>query len=303
MTAPSLSPEFKPVNMSESIDIQSPLPWGRAFFSGAMNLLAFTFTGLAILPLFAILFSILVRGLDNLSWEALTSLPAPIGLENEMANGFANAILGTLLMVAIAAAMSVPFGVMTGIYLSEFGQGSRLASTVRFMTKILSSVPSIMVGVFAYGVVVLTTKRFSAVGGGFALAVLMVPIIALTTEEALKLVPRDRRLASLALGANRFQTTWRIALLGALPGITTGVLLAIARAAGETAPLLFTALFSETWPQGLFQPTPSLAVLIYNYALSPFDSQTTLAWTAALVLLILVLTTNILSRIVTRRHT
>lgn len=291
-------PEFRLVD----IDIQSPLSTGRVFFSRGMTILAFTMTALAVLPLFSVLISIVGQGLPNLNWNAIVSLPAPVGLEEDLPNGFANAILGTVIMVTLASVISIPFGVLAGIYLAEIGEGSRTAGIIRFVTKILSSVPSIVVGVFAYAVIVITTKQFSALGGGVALSVIMIPIITLTTEEALKLVPRPQRLASMALGATRFQTIARVVLAAALPGITTGVLLAVSRAAGETAPLIFTALFSETWPQGLLSPTPSLSVLIYNYALSPFVVQNNLAWTAALILLGLVLITNVLSRVATRRR-
>lgn len=303
--------------LDESLDqeIHKPLPLARKLFSQGMTVLAFALTAAALLPLFAILFEILRQGFPQLLNlqevrplgvpislpEVLVSLPAPEGLQDRT-NGFANAILGTLMMVAIACLFSVPFGVMTGIFLSEFGKGSALASTIRFITVILSSVPSIVVGVFAYGVIVLTTKGASALAGGFALSVIMLPIVALSTEEALKLVPTSHRLASAALGGGRFQTTLRIVVASALPGITTGVLLAVARAAGETAPLIFTARSTQFWPQGLFSPTPSLSVLIYNYASSPYKEQNKLAWTASIVLIGLVLFSSILSRQVTRKH-
>lgn len=282
--------------------IDRPLSLLRTSFNISMTVLAFALTGLALLPLFSILWEILRQGLPQLTWEVFTSLPAPIGVENQP-NGFANAIVGTLTMVAIAALLSVPLGVMTGIFLAEFARGSTVANTIRFVTVILSSVPSVIVGVFAYGVLVITTKKFSALAGGFALSTIMLPIVALTTEEALKLVPSYYRLGSAALGGGRFQTTFRIVLPAALPAITTGVLLAVARAAGETAPLMFTALFSQFWQEGLLSPTPSLPVLIYNYASSPFKEQNAIAWTASCVLILIVLITNILSRLATRNKT
>jgi phosphate transport system permease protein len=266
-----------------------------------MTAIAFLLTGVALIPLASILVEILRQGLAYFSWGVFIHLPAPIGMEG-VPNGFANAILGTLIMVGIASLLSVPIGVMTAVFLSEFGESGRIANVVRFITTVLSGVPSIVVGVFAYGVIVLATKQFSALAGGFALAVVMLPVVVLSTEEALKLVPISHRLASAALGGNRLQTTWRIVLLSALPGITTGVLLAIARAAGETAPLIFTALFSQNWPTNLLRPTPSLSVMIYNYANSPFVEQNQLAWTASLVLLVLILIINIASRLVTRRR-
>lgn len=288
-----------------------PLPALRSLFSIGMTVLALLLTALALLPLLAILVKILVEGAPQLKWEVLTSLPAPVGMEG-VPYGFANAILGTLMMVSIASLVSIPIGVLVSIYLSEFGKQSALARSVRFVVTILSGVPSIVVGVFAYAVVVLSEwevggvvikgKGFSALGGSFALAVIMVPIVVLATEEALKLVPTHQRLASSALGANHFQTTFRIVVMAALPGITTGVLLAVARAAGETAPLIFTALFSQNWPEGLFNPTPSLSVLIYNYASSAFVEQNQLAWSASVILVGMVLLFNILSRLATRKR-
>jgi len=289
-------------------ELLHPLPPGRTWFTYGMTAIAFGLTGLALIPLLAILIEILRQGLPHLKPEVFVSLPAPAGV-TDLPNGFANAILGTLIMVALATLLSIPFGVMTGIFLSELGRGAAasapvqiVASFVRFIATILSGVPSIIAGVFAWGVIVQTMKGFSALAGGFALAIIMLPIVTLTTEEALKLVPDSQRLASAALGANRLQTTFRIAVTSALSGITTGILLAVARAAGETAPLLFTALGSLTWPEGLLKPAPSLSVLIFNYSQSPFVEQTELAWTASAVLVGLVLLTSILSRFFTRRR-
>lgn len=286
--------------MNPHESLTQPLSPTRTLFSWLMAGLAFILTGLALLPLLAILLEIIRRGLPKLSWEVLVSLPAPQGMTG-VANGFANAILGTLLMVGIATCISIPFGVITGIFLSEFKNNS-ITNFIRFITLILSSVPSIVVGVFAYAVIVLATKKFSALAGGFALSILMLPIIALTTEEALKLVPTSVRLASAALGGSRFQTTFGVVVFSALPGITTGILLAVARAAGETAPLLLTALSTQNFPSGLFSPTPSLSVLIYNYASSPFPEQNALAWTASLVLLGIILLISVVSRLVTNRR-
>lgn len=281
--------------------LDQPLPFTRSFFAIGMTVLAFVLTAIALLPLFAMILSIVSQGLPRFSWEVFTSLPAAMG-EEDQPNGFANAIVGTLTMVGLAASVSVPFGVMTGIFLSEFAAGSKIANAIRFMTVLLSSVPSVIVGVFAYAVLVITTKQFSAIAGGFALAVIMLPIVSLTTEEALKLVPVPYRLGSSALGGTKFQTTFKIILPAALSGITTGVLLAVARAAGETAPLMFTALFSQFWQEGLMSPTPSLPVLIYQYASSPFPEQNAIAWTASLVLLLLVLVISLLSRLFTRNR-
>ncbi|KAM3101996.1 phosphate ABC transporter permease PstA [Phormidesmis sp. 146-12] len=280
-------------------ELTKPLPATRTLFTYGMTAIAFLLTGLALLPLLSILFEILSKGLPHLKWETFTALPAPVGVEGP--NGFGNAILGTMLMVSLAALISVPIGVSTAVYLSEFGKQSSIARTIRFVVSILSAVPSIVVGVFAYGVIVVTTKSFSAFAGSFALSIIMLPIIVLATEEALKLVPVPQRLASAALGANSMQTTFRIVLASALPGITTGILLAIARAAGETAPLLLTALFSQGWIEGLSGPIASLPVLIYNYANSAANEQYQLAWSASVILLGMVLITNILSRLITHK--
>ncbi len=309
-------------------EIYDSLSLGRNFFSRGMTVISFAFTALALLPLFAILYKILGEGLTHLSWEVLVSLPAPVGVENQP-NGFANAILGTFLMVGIATLFSVPIGVMTGIFLSEFGRENKaIANTIRFITVILSSVPSIVVGVFTYALIVVTTKVFSGLAGGIALGIIMLPVVALTTEQALKLVPTSYRLASGGLGAGRFQTIFKIIIPAALPTITTGVLLAASRAAGETAPLIVTALSSQFWPPlveklgeivqspigaetisklqeipgTLLTPTPSMSVLIYSYASSPYKEQNELAWTAASVLLGMVLIASVASRAVTRKR-
>ncbi|MBD2123514.1 phosphate ABC transporter permease PstA [Trichocoleus sp. FACHB-262] len=279
--------------------LSCPLLLRRVLFSYGMTAIAFSLAGLALLPLLAILGKILAEGVPAFKWEMLVSLPAPAGVV-DMPNGFAHAILGTLTMVGLASLLSIPVGILTAIFLVEFKADVAWAKIVRFMTIVLSGVPSIVVGVFAYGVIVLTTRSFSAIAGAFALAVIMLPIVVLTTEEALKLVPVSQRLASAALGGSQLQTTWRVVITSALPGITTGILLAIARAAGETAPLLFTALFSQSWLEGLTSPTPSLSVLIFNYYNEPYPERSQLAWTASLVLLLLVVVTSLISRFLTR---
>lgn len=285
--------------------LTQPLSLDRRLFSYGMSAIAVLLTGLALLPLLSILFEILRQGLPNLRWEVLTNLPAPVG-DTSVVGGFANAIQGTVLMVGIAALMSVPLGVSTAIYLAEIGKTSPVAQIVRFVMSILSAVPSIVVGVFAYAVIVLSTilgyRGFSALAGAFALAVIMLPIIVLSTEEALKLVPNQQRLASSALGANSIQTVFKIVLKSALPSITTAILLAVSRVSGETAPLLFTALFSQNWVEQVLNPTPSLSVMIYNYASSAFPEQNQLAWSASVVLLSIVIVTNLLSRLITRKR-
>ncbi|MBO9998968.1 MAG: phosphate ABC transporter permease PstA [Cyanobacteria bacterium SID2] len=285
----------------QDLDLQQSLSLPRLLFEYGMTAISIGLTLIALLPLFAVFWQITTQGLQYLSLEVFVSLPAPVGMEDRP-NGFGNAILGTAMMVGIGASISVPLGVTTGIFLSEFGRGTSIANGIRFVVKILSSVPSIVVGVFAYAAIVLVTKQFSALAGGFALGIIMLPVVTLTTEEALKLVPDSYRLASVGLGEGRLGTTFRAVVPNALPAIVTGVLLAVARAAGETAPLIFTALSSQNWPQGIFNPTPSLSVLIYNYADSPYREQNALAWTAAFVLLAIVLLINIISRQVTRKR-
>jgi phosphate transport system permease protein len=283
------------------VEIKKPLSTYRTMFDYGMSAIAFTFTGIALIPLIAILVEILRQGLPNLSLEVFTALPAPPPILPTDPNGFGNAVVGTLMMVGIASLLSIPVGVATGIFLSEFGQNSAIANAVRFITTILTGIPSIIAGVFAYGVLILNNvTQFSAVAGGFALSVIMLPIVALTTEQALILVPQNQRLASAALGASRFQTTFKVAVAAAIPAMTTGILLAVARAAGETAPLIFTALYSDIWPEGLFEPSPALSTLIYKYAQSPDVTQNQIAWTASVVLVGIVLCVSILSRLATR---
>lgn len=254
----------------------------------------------ALVPLFLVLTYVTVRGIIRLDLSAFTELPPPPFAEQE--GGFANALLGTLIMVGIAGLVSVPFGVAAAIYLSEFStKGGRLPQWIRFATNVLSGVPSILIGVFIYGLVVLPFFGFSAVAGGLALGVLMLPIIVRTTDESLQIVPSQVRWASVGMGASRFETVWRVVLPAALPAIATGITLAVARAAGETAPLIFTALFTQFWFDGFFNPTASLSVLVYNFATVPYENQRELAWTGSLVLVALVLLTSIISRWATRK--
>ncbi|OBQ35802.1 MAG: phosphate ABC transporter permease [Anabaena sp. CRKS33] len=280
---------------------RSPLS-SRTLFNTVMTVLAFICGILALIPLLAVLYYVIIRGFSSLNLNIFTELPpAPFGKNG----GFGNAILGTLLMVVIGAMISIPFGVLAAIYLTEFSS-QKVARWIRFATSVLSGVPSIIAGVFAYGIVVLSLVKlnlgsYSALGGGFALAILMLPIIVRTTDEALQLVPQDLRQASVGLGATNFQTVSQVVLPAALPAIVTGSTLAIARAAGETAPLIFTALFSSFWPDSILKPTASLAVLVYNFATSPYQSWQSLAWAASLILLLMVLTTSIIARWVTRK--
>jgi phosphate transport system permease protein len=282
------------IDQSTADELCQPLSRGRQLFTYAMNGIAFGLSVLALLPLSSILWEIMSRGLSGFKLEMLFH---PL-----IENGFANAILGTILMVSIGALLSIPVGVITGIFLAEFSQTNPFTQYVRFITSIITGVPSIVVGIFAYGVIVLLTKGFSAIAGGFALAVIMLPVIVLTTEEALKLIPVPQRLASAALGGTRFQTTFRVIVSSAIPGITTGISLAIARASGETAPLLFTALFSQNWSDGLLSPTASLPVLIFNLYNNPDPAVNELVWTTSIILLTLVLFFSLLSRVIAKKR-
>ncbi|MBJ7899699.1 MAG: phosphate ABC transporter permease PstA [Cyanobacteria bacterium RI_101] len=254
---------------------------------------------LTLIPLFAVLIYVTIQGVSRINLDLFTKLPPPPGLSG---GGVANAIMGTLIVVSIAVAIAVPIGVLAAIYLSEFSDDNQIARGVRFATNILSGVPSIIAGIFAYGLFVASgILGFSAIAGGTALAVLMLPTIIRTTDEALQIVPQDIRWAALGVGAYKFQTVLFIVLPAALPSILTGVTLAIARAAGETAPLIFTALFSNFWPKGVKEPIATLAVLVYNFATVPFAPQQQLAWAASLILVFLVLATSVGARLATRR--
>lgn len=254
---------------------------------------------LALVPLVLVLAYVFIQGAGSLSPTLFFELPPPPGLEG---GGIANAIIGTLIVVAIATLIAVPFGVMAAVYLSEFSKDGQVARWVRFFTNVLSGVPSIIAGVFVYALLVVTGfTGYSAVAGGVALAVLMLPTIIRTTDEALNIIPQEIRWASVGVGASRYQTVLQIVLPAAVPSILTGVTLAIARAAGETAPLIFTALFSQFWPNGLLQPIATLSVLVYNFAIVPFKPQQELAWAGSLILVLLVLITSVTARVVTSK--
>ncbi|MFV0439596.1 MAG: phosphate ABC transporter permease PstA [Desulfopila sp.] len=246
----------------------------------------------ACIPLFSVLPMLIYRGGRRLSLEVFYSLP-PTAFE--MGGGFGNAIVGTLFMVGIAALLSVPFGILAAIFLAELGPDSKISTIARFCAKVMTGLPSILAGVFAYVIVVRTTGTYSAWAGGVALALLMVPVVLLTAEEAIKMVPQAMKEAAVGIGCTPAQAMLKVTLPVAMPGIITGVVLAVARASGETAPLLFTALFSDYWLKAQ-QPTASLAVLIYNYSGMPFENQIELAWAASLVLVLMVFVLNIISR-------
>lgn len=303
MTSPNLKKSYDSNQFGfEAFSLKRNPTSPRTLFGLIMSGIAGSFTLIAIIPLFIILSYLITKGINSLSPAVFTELPPPPLVDG---GGFGNAIIGTIIMVGIGGLMSVPLGVMAAIYLSEFNEG-QVGDWIRFATNVLSGVPSIIVGVFAYSAVVLTTKTYSAWAGGFALAILMLPIIVRTTEESLKLVPQDVRQASVGIGANQYQTVLQVVLPAALPAIITGITLSVARAAGETAPLLFTALFTQYWPNWdnrLAEPTASLSVLVYNFAIVPFKNQQELAWGAAFILVLLVLATSIISRLATAKRT
>ena len=250
----------------------------------------------ALLPLASLLWLVVSKGAAGLSPSFFVSLPAPVG---EAGGGVGNAIAGTLYMVGLASLFAIPGGVGAGVFLAERGDG-RFGSLVRFTTEVLSGVPSIVVGIAAYGLLVMPMGRFSALAGAVALALLMVPPLARSTEEFVRLVPGALREASLALGVPAWRTGLSVVLRTALPGILTASLLAVARAAGETAPLLFTALNNQYWSFRPDQPIASLTVQIFNYAISPYEDWHRKAWTAALVLLMLVGGLNLFARFLAR---
>ncbi len=271
----------------------------RTLADRLLTLVAIGLAVFAMFPLFSVLYMLVVRGGHLLSPSLFSELTPGAGMEG---GGIGNALLGTLIVVLLASAISLPLGILAAIYLAEYAGESQLGTLVRFAGKVLTGLPSIIAGVFAYAVIVVTTGTFSAWAGGVAMSILMVPTIMLTGEQALRAVPEKMRLAALGMGATRMETTLKVVVPTALPGILTGVMLALARAMGETAPLLFTALFSDYWFDGkLSAPIASLAVLIYNFSGSPFAHLSELAWAASLVLVCLVLILNVTAQIIIRR--
>ncbi len=269
----------------------------RKTLSGIVVFLCGAAVAAALVPLFFVFAYVLQRGFSSLNWDFFTKMPKPVG---EAGGGMANAMLGTVYLIAIASAVAVPVGVIAGVYLSEYGK-TKFASLVRFTADVLNGVPSIVIGIFAYGLAVLPVKRFSALAGGLALGFMMIPIITRTTEELLNLVPESLREGSLALGATRARAAFSVMVPAALPGIMTGILVALARIAGETAPLLFTAFNNRFFSTRLDQPISSLPVQIYTYAISPYDDWHRQAWAGALVLVAFVFAFSVLARVVTRR--
>ena len=269
----------------------------RRLWNLAVIAACYVAAGLVVLPLVFIVGHLLGNGLAGLNLAFFTHMPKPVG---ETGGGVANAIVGTLVIVGMAAAAALPLGVASGVYLAEYGRG-RFATLVRYTTDVLSGVPSIVVGVAAYGLVVVPMGRFSAFAGSVALAILMLPTIIRSTEEMVLLVPRSYREAALALGAPRWKVIQQVVLPAARPGILTASMLAVARASGETAPLLFTALGNRFWSLKLDEPMATLPVFIFDYARAPYDDWNRQAWTGALVLVLLVTMVSGLLRLTVRR--
>jgi phosphate transport system permease protein len=269
----------------------------RKLYSNVIVLLCAAAVVVALIPLTFIFIYVVKRGFSSLNWDFFTKMPKPVG---ETGGGFANAIVGTLMLIAIGSMVAIPVGLIAGTYLSEY-KGKPFASLVRFTADVLNGIPSIVIGIFAYGLAVLPVKHFSALAGGLALGFMMIPIITRTTEELLNLVPSSLREGALALGATRARAAFSVMLPAALPGIMTGILLSLARIAGETAPLLFTAFNNRFFSTRLDQPISSLTVQIFTYAISPYEDWHRQAWAGALVLVSVVFTFSVLARVVTMR--
>jgi phosphate transport system permease protein len=262
----------------------TPISYSRRFTNLLVTCAAAGAVILVLLPLIAIFTYLVIKGIGSLNWAFLTQTPKPVG---EPGGGMANAIAGSVYILLVASTMGVPIGIGGGIYLSEYGQ-NRFGNLVRFTADVLNGVPSIIVGIVAYSLVVLTQGHFSALAGGVALAIMMIPTITRTTEEMLLLVPQAIREAAYGLGVSRWRVTLSITLRTATSGVITGVMLAFARVAGETAPLLFTAFGNQYWNWKLDQPTAALSLQVFTYAISPFDEWHRQAWAGALILIVLI---------------
>jgi len=268
----------------------------RKMKNAAIMGLAAVCTLITLVPLFCILYYVTSQGITSLNLDFFTHLPKPVG---EVGGGMANAIVGSGILLAIAAIVGIPAGVLGGVYLSEYG-GTRLGDSIRFAADVLVGVPSIVIGIFVYALIVLPMHGFSAVAGGVSLGIIIVPIVMRTTEESLKMTPMSLREASLALGAARWQTTVKVVLSAGRAGVITGILLALARVAGETAPLLFTALNNQFWSVNPREPIASLPVQIYTYAIAPYGDWHRQAWAGAFVLIVGILAVNIAARLFSR---
>ena len=274
-----------------------------------LTTLSSAFALISIVPLFLVLIYVLIKGGSQINLSLITNLPEPPGYDMNTAGGIGNAILGTVLVTLIASLISIPIGVGGGIYLCEYSKNGSFSKFIRFGTNVLSGIPSIIAGVFIYGIIVSTRivngASFSALAGGIALSILMIPTIIKTTDEGLKLVPNDLRKGSFGVGASKFTTITQITLPNAFEPIATGIILSISRAAGETAPLIFTALFSFYWSDNitsLLEPIASLSVLIYNFALEPYEAQNQLAWSASFILVLSILSVNIITKLLNSRN-
>ena len=270
----------------------------RKIKSALASTIAFVSAILVIVPLGLVFFHLLVNGAGSVNWDFFTKLPAPVGA---VGGGMANAIVGSLELLAFAGVIGIPVGVLGGVYLAEYGS-ARINSILRFLADVLNGIPSITWGVVVYGLVVLRFKGFSAYAGGLALGLIMIPLILRTTEEVVLLVPNGYREAALALGVSRWKTIVHIVMKTASRGIITGILLALARVGGETAPLLFTAFGNRFWNHSLSQPIAALPLQIFTYAISPYDDWHRQAWAGALVLVTGVFCVNVIVRILTRGH-
>ena len=271
----------------------------RKIKSALASTIAFVSAILVIAPLGLVFFHLLVNGAGSVNWDFFTKLPAPVGA---VGGGMANAIVGTLELLTLAGAIGIPIGVLGGVYLAEYGS-ARINSFLRFLADVLNGIPSITWGIVVYGLVVLRFKGFSAYAGGLALGLIMIPLILRTTEEVILLVPNGYREAALALGVSRWKTIVHIVMKTASKGIITGILLALARVGGETAPLLFTAFGNRFWNHSLSQPIAALPLQIFTYAISPYDDWHRQAWAGALVLVTGVFCVNVTVRILTRGRT
>jgi phosphate transport system permease protein len=287
------------INQTSALHSVPPIALRRRITDHVMTGAAVLTVILVLVPLFAIFAYLVYRGFGSINWAFLTQTPKPVG---EAGGGMANAIVGSAVILALASVLGVPVGVGAGIYLAEYGR-NRFGDVIRFTADVLNGVPSIVIGIVAYSIVVLTQKHFSALAGGVALAIMMIPTITRTTEEMLLLVPQALREAAYGLGIPRWRTTLSITLRTATSGVITGIMLAFARVAGETAPLLFTAFGNQFWNLRADQPTAALPLQIFSYAISPYDEWHRQAWAGALVLIILIVTAVAAVRFAVRRGT
>lgn len=268
----------------------------RKLLNRLLSLAAVLAVVIAVIPLVMVLYYLLVQGLPGLTLAFFTQMPKPVG---EPGGGMANAIVGTLVLIGLSSLFGLPIGILGGIYLAEFGN-NRLGNLLRFLADVLASVPSIVIGILVYSLFVAPMKHFSTLAGGIALGIMMIPIVTRTTEDLVRMVPVTQREAALSLGASHFRTVFSVVMLAARAGVITGVLLAIARVAGETAPLLFTAAGNRFFSVDIGQPIASLPVQIYTYAITPYDDWHRQAWAGALVLVLLILLLSIVARLATR---